>query len=78
MHREQLASLDLNNFPSTIIQTGIPPSPTTTTHHVLKRISLFTPLCFKINFTKELLPCQEKCMSCFNKWQRGFLTQIVQ
>jgi site-specific recombinase XerD len=38
MHREQLSSLDLNNFPPTIIQPGIPASPTTSKHHVLKRI----------------------------------------
>ena len=50
MHREQLSSLDLNNFPSTIIQSGIPPSPTTTTHHVLKHISLFTLLMFQNKF----------------------------
>ena len=38
MHREQLSSLNLKNFPPIIIQTGIPLSPTTTRHHVLKRI----------------------------------------
>ena len=53
MHREQLSSLDLNNFPPTIIQTGIPPSPTTTKHHVLKRISLFTLLMFQNKFYKR-------------------------
>jgi integrase/recombinase XerD len=38
MHMEQLSSLNIKNFLSTIIQTGIPHSPTTTRHHVLKRI----------------------------------------
>lgn len=38
MHREQLSSLNLKSFSPTIIQTGIPPSPLTTRHHVLKRI----------------------------------------
>ena len=47
MHREQLSSLDLKNFPPTIIQTGIPPSPTTTRHHVLKRI-------FKERFSSQV------------------------
>ena len=38
MHREQLSLLNLKSFSPTIIQTGIPPSPLTARHHVLKRI----------------------------------------
>lgn len=51
MQREQLSSLDLKNFPPTIIQTGIPPSPTTTRHNVLKRIL--------DKISRSGLPCRE-------------------